>query len=65
MSTVGSGTGYFVSNGRMIAIDWSRRDKSSQFVFIHEDGSVIELGRGKTYIGIIPTDNTNAGATFR
>jgi|GEM_PF-3503433 len=65
MSTVGSGTGYFVSNGRMIAINWSRPDKSSQFVFTQGNGSIIELGRGKTYIGIIPTDGTNAGVTFR
>ena len=65
MSTVGSGTGYFASNGKMIAINWSRSDKSSQFVFTQGNGSVIELGRGKTYIGIIPTDGTNVGAAFR
>jgi hypothetical protein len=65
MSTVGSGTGYFASNGRMIPINWSRPDKSSQFVFTQGNDSVIELGRGKTYIGIIPTSGTNVGATFR
>jgi len=65
MSTVGNGTGFFVSNGRMIAINWFRPDKSSQFVFTHGNGRIIELGRGKTYIGIIPTDGINVGATFR
>jgi len=56
MNTVGSGTGYFVSGGRYTRINWFRADKSSQFVYTFENGNVIELGRGKTYIGIIPTD---------
>jgi len=56
MSTVGSGKGYFISNGRCIGINWFRADKTSQFIYTCEDGNVIELGRGKTYIGIIPTD---------
>jgi len=56
MSTVGSGKGVFVSNGRYITINWFRADKTSQFVYTDENGNPIELGRGKTYIGFIPTD---------
>ena len=55
MSTVGRGTGYFVSGGRYVRINWSRADKSSQFVYTDESGNWIELGRGTTYIGIVPT----------
>jgi len=54
MSTVGSGTGYFMSAGRGVRIIWHRLDKSSQFVYTYENGQEIELGRGKTYIGIVP-----------
>jgi len=54
MSTVGSGNGYFMSEGRIARINWYRPDKSSQFIFAYESGLEIELGRGKTYIGIIP-----------
>ena len=54
MSTVGRGTGYFMSEGRFVRIYWYRLDKSSQFVYTYENGMEIELGRGKTYIGIVP-----------
>jgi len=54
MSTVGSGRGYFVSGGRIISINWQRTDKSSQFIYTDGNGNQIELGRGKTYIGIVP-----------
>jgi hypothetical protein len=54
--TTGSGEGYFVSGGKYIEINWSRADKSSQFVYTNKDGSELELSRGTTYIGIIPTN---------
>jgi len=54
MNTVGSGTGYFVSGGRYVKINWFRADKTSPFIYTLENGSEIELGRGRTYIGIVP-----------
>jgi len=54
--TTGSGTGYFANGGKYIRINWSRSDKSSQFTYTHEDGSRLELGIGKTYICILPTN---------
>jgi len=53
--TVGSGEGYFIHGGRYIEITWSRADKESPFVYTHLDGTLLELGRGSTFIGIIPT----------
>jgi len=55
MSTVGRGTGYFASAGKYIKINWFRADKSSQYIYTDEYGNILELGRGKTYIGIVPT----------
>jgi hypothetical protein len=55
--TVGSGDGYFVNGGRYIEINWSRADKELPFVYTHLDGTPLELGRGVTFIGIIPTRN--------
>jgi len=52
--TTGSGTGYFASGGRYIPINWSRADKSSQYVYTHEDGTPLNLSAGKTYICILP-----------
>jgi len=54
MSTTGSGRGYFISAGRSVRINWQRADKSSPFIYTLENGNEIELGRGKTYIGIVP-----------
>jgi len=56
MSTVGRGSGYFVSGGNYVSINWFRQDKASQFIYTYENGDIIELGRGKTYIGIVPPD---------
>jgi len=52
--TTGSGTGYFANGGRYIPINWSRADKSSQFIFTREDGTRLDFGVGKSYICIIP-----------
>jgi hypothetical protein len=54
--TTGSGEGYFVCGGKYIEIDWSRADSSSQFIYTLKDGSELELGRGKTFICIVPTN---------
>jgi len=54
MSTVGRGSGYYMSEGRFVRIYWHRLDKSSQFIYTYETGQEIELGRGRTYIGIVP-----------
>jgi len=55
MRTTGDGEGYFVHGGRFIEINWSRVE-SEQFEFtLQDDGSRLELGRGKTYIAIVPS----------
>jgi hypothetical protein len=59
--TTGYGTGYYVCGGRYIVINWFRASKSSPFIYTHLDGSFLRLGRGKTYIGIVPDD---MGAAF-
>jgi hypothetical protein len=56
VTTVGSGEGYFVCGGKYTPINWSRADLSSQFIYTLADGSELELGRGKTYICIVPTN---------
>jgi len=51
--TTGEGNGYFFCGGKYIEITWSRTTTTSQFVYRHKDGSLLELGIGKTYICII------------
>lgn len=61
VETTGSGDGYFVCGGKYIKINWARADKSFPFIYTHEDGSLLELGAGRTFICITPT---NLDATF-
>ena len=57
MRTTGVGEGYFVHGGKFVEINWSRAD-SEQFEFtLRDDNSRLELGRGRTYIAIIPSIN--------
>ena len=51
-----SGRGFFFSEGKFIMINWSKADADAPFVFTDESGAEIVFGRGKTYIGIVPTD---------
>lgn len=57
---VENGKGYYLSNGCMKEIYWSKTSESAPLKFYDENGKELLLNRGKTYIGI-----TNAGrSTF-
>ena len=58
INTSGSGTGYYISGGKYIEINWSRANQSSPFIYTHTDGTSFDFGVGKTYICIIPTSQT-------
>jgi len=63
VTTIGAGEGYFINGGRYIEINWSRADKDAPYVYTNKDGSLLELGRGKSYICIIST-STDMSVTF-
>lgn len=52
---IGSGSGWFVCGGKYVEITWERESLYDNFHYYLTDGSELELGVGKTYIGIIPT----------
>ena len=54
---VGEGAGYFFCGGKYVPITWHRDDLGEQFYYTLEDGSELTLGIGRSYIGIVPTDN--------
>lgn len=53
-----TGTGYFACDGKYIPIKWSHAGTGSTFKYTLEDGTPLELGVGKSYIGIVPTGST-------
>ena len=53
---IGQGVGYYITNGRAVAITWYK-DVLGHTVFFNADGSVLTVNPGKTYIGIVPADS--------
>ena len=50
------GEGYFACGGKIVPITWSKADRDSPFVYTTEDGSPVVLGRGSSYVNIVPLD---------
>lgn len=57
---IGSGTGYFITDGYAIPIKWEKPDQDELTKFYRKDnGEEITLNTGKTYITICPTDSAS------
>ena len=53
------GTGYYVSGGKYIDIIWNR-DENGTLKFCNKNGTVIQINRGKTYIGLVRISTKNS-----
>jgi hypothetical protein len=51
------GDGWYACGGKIVPIHWSKEDRNSQFVYTTADGKVLSLGRGTSYVNIIPLKN--------
>ena len=51
----GEGTGYYACGGQIIPIKWYRGHENDPFSYTLEDGTLLTMAAGKTYMGIIPT----------
>ena len=56
LENVGSGTGYYISNGQAISITWEKASNSSQTVYKYSNGEELTVNDGKTFIQILPLD---------
>ena len=54
LDNIGSGTGYYISNGYAVPIKWEKKDRKSQTIYTYEDGTEIDVNDGNTYIQIQP-----------
>lgn len=52
ITTTGEGDGYYVSGGKYVPIKYSKANEDAQVILMNEDGSPLEINRGKTYIAI-------------
>ena len=54
LKNVGTGTGYYITDGKAIKINWSKKDRGSQTKYTYEDGSEVIFNDGNTFIQIMP-----------
>lgn len=53
---VGSGKGYFITNGKYIEITWNKPTRQDRTVFYDKNNNIITLNNGQTWIEIVPID---------
>lgn len=56
ITTVGTGTGYYITNGYAVPIKWTKDKRSSQTKYSYLDGTELKVNDGNTYIQIQPED---------
>ena len=54
---VGSGEGYYITNGKAEPITWKKKSIEGKTTFYDESGNEITINTGKTYIAIVPSDS--------
>lgn len=52
LKTVGSGDGYYITNGYAVPIKWSKESRKSKTKYTYSDGSEISVSDGRTYIEV-------------
>ena len=55
-NVIGSGSGYYITNGQAIPITWQKGSETGITHYYNASGAEIAINRGKTYIGIVPSD---------
>ena len=63
LTQVGKGSGYYITNGKAIKINWSKSSKKSKTKYTTEDGQELLLNPGKTWFSIIGNSD-QAGLSF-
>lgn len=57
LSNIGTGDGYYITDGVALPITWSKKDEKSQTIYnIKETGEELVVNDGNTYIQIYPTN---------
>ncbi|MEG1150193.1 MAG: DUF3048 domain-containing protein [Bacilli bacterium] len=56
IENIGTGNGFFISNGYSIPITWKKESRSEQTKYYYEDGSELKVNDGNTFIQIEPNN---------
>ena len=55
MNNVGTGEGYFITNGYAVPITWSKNSRKEKTIYKYLDGAELKVNDGNTYIQIQPS----------
>lgn len=55
IDNVGSGTGYYISEGIAVPITWEKKSRSSQTIYKYQNGEKLIVNDGNTFIQIQPS----------
>lgn len=58
LDNIGSGDGYYISNGYAIPIKWEKKSRSSKTIYTLTNGEELVVNDGNTYIQIQPEGQT-------
>lgn len=56
IDNIGSGTGYYITDGYAVPITWTKSSRKSQTVYKYTNGEEIKFNDGNTFIQIQPTN---------
>ena len=56
LENIGSGEGYYISNGNAIKINWKKECRECQTIYTYNNGEEIKVNDGNTFIQIQPTN---------
>ena len=54
IENIGSGEGYYITNGYMVPITWEKSSRSSKTIYKYTDGTELKVNDGNTHIEIHP-----------
>ena len=58
LDTIGSGEGYYITNGQSIKITWNKKERGSKTIIKNSKGEELKIDDGNTFIQIQPTSKT-------
>ena len=56
IDNIGSGTGYYITDGYAVPITWTKSSRKSQTIYKYTNGEEIKFNDGNTFIQIQPTN---------
>lgn len=54
LTTIGSNSGYYITNGKVLPIKWSKSSRQEKTTYMYETGEEIKVNDGNTFIQVVP-----------